>query len=226
MTAKSTIGGVFAAGLLAVANTHAADLYYSASGSGYHPWDDVSRWKIYNNGGFYNQLPTTNDNVWVNASTLAAENGSALTVTNGVSAECYSFKTGYQNYSGTAWFQLDGGSLTCTTDFVTGWNYPGLATLEGGTLYGEMGFYIGYSGTNATGTVTNNGATVDFDMVYLGYNAGTCGTLVQNGGSITGRTTVAVGRAGQGSGTLNGGSLVGGTLYIGNSAGGGRHVYQ
>jgi hypothetical protein len=214
------MGSVLAAGLLAVANTQAAELYYSATGPGYYSWDVASAWMIYGGGGAVGRLPTTGDTVRINATSPRAEDGHALTVTNGVFAECATFTSGYQNYPGTAWFRLDGGSLTCTANFATGQKYPGLATLESGTLYGGGSFYIG-SEAGGSGTVTNNGVEVNFNAVYLGRAANSYGRLVQNGGSITGRTEVFIGDVNQGLAVLNGGTLrTAGDLRIGNSAGG------
>jgi hypothetical protein len=205
---------------MAFAGAHAEELYYSATGPGYYSWDVASAWMIYGGGGPVGRLPTTNDNVRINATSPKAENGNALTVTNGVFAECNLFASGYQNYAGTAWFRLDGGSLTCRTFFATGQKFPGLATLESGSLYGGTGFYIGLE-SGGTGAVTNNGADVNFNAVYLGRVANSYGSLVQNGGSITGRTEVFIGDAGPGLAVLNGGALVAaGNLNIGNAAGG------
>ncbi|MBP7638619.1 MAG: hypothetical protein KBA18_12140, partial [Kiritimatiellae bacterium] len=114
MTVKTSAKLSFAALLLAAACAQAEELYYSATGPGYYPWDHVPGWVIYNSGGtLYGQLPGTNDNVRINATAPKAEDGHALTVTNGVFAECNMFAAGDQNYPGTAWFRLDGGNLTC-----------------------------------------------------------------------------------------------------------------
>lgn len=199
----------------------AEELFYSETGSGYYPWDNVAGWIIYNSGGTpYGKLPTTNDNVRINATSTKAEDGHALTVTNGVLAECAMFATGDQNYPGTAWFRLDGGSLTCATHFVTGRYYPGLATLESGTVSGGGDFYVG-SQIGAFGTVTNNGAAINFSNVLLANNTATSSCVfVQNGGSLTGRADVIVGYLGKALAEFNGGSLyIGRTCFVGRVAG-------
>jgi hypothetical protein len=212
---------MLATGLLLAANVRAEELFYSATGPGYYPWDDAAGWIIYNSGSTpYGQLPTINDNVRINAATLAAENGNALTITNGVFAECNMFAAGDQNYPSTAWFRLDGGSLTCLTHFVTGRFYPGLATLESGSLYGGGTFYI-CSQAGSTGIVTNNGATVDFNLISFGHGTNTVGAYVQNGGRVTSRSEILIGNAGRGAATLNGGTFgARANLVIGNAAGG------
>lgn len=221
MKEKSMIGSVLAAGFMAVATAQAEELYYSATGPGYYSWDVVSSWIIYNSGGTpYGQLPTTNDNVRINATSPKAEDGHALAVTNGVFAECNMFAAGDQNYPGTAWFRLDGGSLTCATHFITGRYYPGLSTLESGTVYGGGDFYIG-SQVGAFGTVTNNGATVNLNNFILANNTATSScVLVQNGGSLTGRTDVTIGYRGSARAEVNGGTLyIGRTGFVGRVSG-------
>jgi len=211
----------FAVLVVVATSVSAEELFYSATGSGYYPWDHVAGWIIYNSGGTsYGKLPTTNDNVRINATSTKAEDGHALTVTNGVFAECSMFATGDQNYPGTAWFRLDGGSLTCATHFVTGRYYPGLATLESGTVSGGGDFYVG-SQAGAFGTVTNNGAAINFNNVLLANSTATSScVLVQNGGGLTGRTDVTVGYRGKALAEFNGGSLyIGRTCFVGRVAG-------
>ncbi len=218
MTTKLTKCCIIVFILSTLISAQAADLYYSASGSGYYPWDNVSGWIRYavSGGGAYGQLPTTNDNVFISATTPKAENGNAITVTNGVFAECDTFASGYGNYIDTAWFRLDGGSLTCRTDFVTGRSYPGLTTLESGNLYNGANFIIGYY-SGSSGTVSNNSSSVYSKGPFVaGYNSGSSGTLVLNGGSITGADYAAIGRAGDGLAELNTGTVhIAGNLYMG-----------
>jgi len=221
MTVKTSVKLGFAALLLATAHTQAVDLFYSATGPGYYPWDYVPGWIIYQSGSTpYNQLPTINDDVLINATAPRAEDGHALTVTNGVFAECNRFVAGYQNYPGTAWFRLDGGSLTCASHFVVGRQYPGLATLESGSLYSASNLYVSSQG--GVGVMTNNGATVEAGSLFVANNvAPACSVLVQNGGSLNLRSNVIVGEAGQGMAVLNGGSLdITENFYIGNVSGG------
>ena len=217
--ARSGVG--FAAAVLAAANVSAEELYYTATGPGYYPWDYVAGWIIYNSGGTaYCKAPTTNDHVRINATAPRAEDGHALTVTNGVFAECAMFAAGDQNYPGTAWFRLDGGSLTCATHFVAGRYYPGLATLESGSLYGGGDFFVG-SQTGAFGAVTNNGAAVHFNNVVLAaYTATSSCVFVQGGGCVTARTDVTVGYRGNALAELNAGVLsVGRTCFVGRATG-------
>ncbi len=223
MNAKNMTKAALAAVAVIGLNAQAEELYYSASGPGYYPWDNVAGWIIYNSGATpYGQLPTTNDNVRINATAPKAENGNALTVTNGVFAECNLFAAGDQNYPGTAWFRLDGGSLTCASHFITGRYYPGLATLESGTLFCMSGgnFYIG-SQSGGYGTVTNNGATVEADQIVLALQtAASPSVLVHNGGSVTGRTEMTLGYRGDARMVFNGGTMfAGGTCYVGRVAG-------
>ncbi len=195
MKVKATIDGILVAGFLIGTHVKAADLYYSATGSGYYSWDVASAWMIYGGGGPVGRLPGTNDEVRINATSPRAEDGHALTVTNGVFAECNTFASGYQNYPGTAWFRLDGGSLTCRTDFITGQNYPGLATLESGSLCVGTGFYVGYA-SGGKGVVTNTGAAVTAANISMGYVAGSSGRLVHGGGSLNTEGLLNVGRNG------------------------------
>ena len=223
MTVKTSAKFGFATLLLAVAHAQAEDLYYSATGPGYYPWDHVPGWIIYNSGGTpYGQLPGTNDNVRINATAPRAEDGHALTVTNGVFAECNMFAAGDQNYPGTAWFRLDGGSLTCASHFVIGRYYPGLATLESGSLYCEQGgnFYIG-SMSGGFGTVTNNGATVDVDQLIIANNtAPSRSVLVHNNGNLMLRTDATIGyRSGALAVIHDGGVSIGGTCTVGRASG-------
>ena len=223
MTVKTSAKLGFAALLLAAVHAQAEDLFYSATGPGYYPWDNVAGWIIYNSGNTpYGQLPGTNDNVRINATAPKAENGNALTVTNGVFAECKLFAAGDQNYPGTAWFRLDGGSLTCASHFVIGRYYPGLATLESGSLYCEQGgnCYIG-SMTGGYGTVTNNGATVDVDQLIIANNtAPSRSVLVHNNGNLMLRTDATIGYQGNALAEINGGSFyVGRTCSVGRAAG-------
>ncbi|HRT28723.1 MAG TPA: hypothetical protein P5527_02925 [Kiritimatiellia bacterium] len=223
MTVKTSVKLGFAALLLAVAHTQAVDLFYSATGPGYYPWDYVPGWIIYQSGSTpYNQLPTANDDVLINATAPKAENGNALTVTNGVFAECNMFAAGYQNYPGTAWFRLDGGSLTCASHFVVGRYYPGLATLESGALYSAANLYVSSQG--GVGVMTNNGATVEAGSLFVANNiAPACSVLVQNSGSLTLRSDAFIGhrRGCEGMAILNGGSLdITGEFRIGNDSNG------
>ncbi len=208
MTVKVATGRLFVAGLLAVVSTQAADLFYSSTDSGNLSWDIEPCWIIYNSGSqHYNALPTTNDNVMINATTPKAENGNSLTVTNGVFAECNYFASGHQNFAGTAWFRLDGGSLTCRTHFVTGEAYPGLSTLESGNLYGGGDFSIGNL-SGGYGTVTNNGATVNCDNFILANDtAASPSALVQTNGSLTSRGIWYVGYRGDALMEIHGGSV-------------------
>jgi hypothetical protein len=217
---RKTVCALLTAGLFAALAAPAEELFYSNTGPGYYSWDVVDAWIIYNTGNTpYGQLPTSNDNVRINATAPKAENGNALTVTNGVFAECAMFAAGDQNYDGTAWFRLDGGSLTCNTHFVIGRYYPGLATLESGTLYGKGEFYIG-SQPGSSGTVTNNGATVNCNNFIWANYAATPAALVQNGGSMTGRVDVTIGNSGEAAATFNGGVLsIGRTCYVGRATG-------
>ena len=223
MTVKTSAKLSFAALLLAAACAQAEELYYSATGPGYYPWDHVPGWVIYNSGGtLYGQLPGTNDNVRINATAPKAENGNALTVTNGVFAECNMFAAGDQNYPGTAWFRLDGGSLTCASHFVIGRYYPGLATLESGSLYCEQGgnFYIG-SMTGGYGTVTNNGATVDAaQLIIANSTAPSRSVLVHNHGNLMLRTDATIGYRSAALAEINGGGVsISGTCTVGRASG-------
>ena len=223
MTMKSTmISGILVSGFLMVSNAWSEDLFYSATVTGpeYFSWDHVDGWVVYNSSGrLHGLLPTTNDNVRINATTPTAEKGNALTVTNGVFAECNMFAAGDQNYPGTAWFRLDGGSLTCNTHFVVGRYYPGLATLESGTLYGKGDFYIG-SQSGSSGTVTNNGTTINLNNIIFANYAATLAEFAQNGGITTGRMDVTIGNRGAAMATVNGGILSADkTCYVGREAG-------
>jgi len=222
MTIKSIMHSVVMLALFTVINAQAADLYYSDSGPGYYPWNNVDGWIIYNSGGtHYDHLPTTNDNVMINATTPKAENGNALSITNNVFAECNYFASGHQNYNGTAWLRLDGGSLTCQTSFVTGEGYPGLTTLESGNLYGGGTFYVG-SMSGGYGTVSNNGATVNFNsFVLANYTAALPSTLVQTNGSMISRGAWNIGYRGEALAEINGGTVSSaGNFYLGNLSGG------
>ena len=222
MTMKSTmISGILVSGFLMVSNAWSEELFYSApvTGPEYFSWDHVDGWVVYNSSGrLHGQLPTTNDNVRINATTPTAEKGNALTVTNGVFAECALFTSGYQSYAGSAWFRLDGGSLTSQTYFATGQKFTGLTTLVSGTLYGGGDFYAGYE-AGGYGTVTNDDAEVNFASVKLGNAANSYGAYVQNGGSITSRNEIIVGRVSRATATLNGGTFGARTdLIVGHAA--------
>jgi hypothetical protein len=177
-----------AAGLSAVTNRLASDLYFSSGGDGYAAWATVGNWRVYqrSGGGFSGRLPGNNDTVRINAATLAAENGAALVIGDGVSAACGSFASGYKDYPGTACLRLEGGALTSRTTTVIGMYYPGLAILESGSLYSGTDFYIGGYGDTASGrgVVTNNGATVSALRLHVGHEADTFGRLVHNGGIL------------------------------------------
>ncbi len=226
MTTKLTKCCIIVFVLSALISAQAADLYYSASGPGYYPWDNVSGWIRYavSGGGAYGQLPTTNDNVLISATTPKAENGNAITVTNGVFAECNIFASGQNNHSGTAWFRLDGGSLTCNAHFFSGRFYPGLATLESGILYCAENFYVSSAG--GRGTVTNNGATVEAQELRMStQSVASPSVLVQNNGSLTSRGLSTIGEKGDALVVLNGGTLACGyALYIGGVSGSGYGV--
>jgi hypothetical protein len=176
------------AGTLAVTATQASELYYSASGGGHDPWGAVESWRVYQSsgGGPAGHVPTRGNAVRINAATLAAENGNALVIGDGVNAECGSFASGYHDYPGTANLRLAGGSLTSQTTTVIGMYYPGLATFESGSLYSGTDFYIGgYGGYNGRGVVTNNGARIDVLKLHVGHEKNTFGRLVHNGGSLS-----------------------------------------
>jgi hypothetical protein len=152
-------------------------------------------WYVYQSsgGGSACRLPEDDDTVRINAATLAAENGNALVIGEGVHAACGSFASGFKNYPGTASLRLEGGALTSRTTTVIGMYYPGLAVLESGSLYSGTDFYIGGYGDsgnyNACGIVTNNGAVIDALRLHVGHEAGTFGRLVHNGGNLDCRAT-------------------------------------
>lgn len=203
------------------------EVYYSGSGGGYYSWDIVANWNLYSSsgGGKLNRLPGLNEIVRVSANTLAAEDGNALCVTNGVDAECVTFANGYGSVPGkTAWFRLDGGTLACASDFIIGQRYPGLATLESGTITGGGAFILGDEDTgNSIGTVTNNGATLTFGDAQMGdYSASSPSTYVQNGGSLSLQGNATVGDSGDAMMVVNGGDVTGAqtnTLYFGSLTG-------
>jgi hypothetical protein len=202
------------------------EVYYSNPSAGYGSWDVVDNWGIYqtSGGGELGRLPGEGEYVKVSAYTLAAEDGKALCVTNGVDAICHSFVSGRDAVANkTAWFRLDGGNLACLNNFLIGYNGNGLATLESGTLSNEWDsgtFYIS-SSSGGSGTVTNNGAEVNFGKIIVGRAANGQGTYVQNGGSITGRTDIYIGDISHGSVVLNGGTVGANSHFrIGNAAGG------
>jgi hypothetical protein len=176
-----------AAGAPAVTNALATDLYFSAGGSGPAAWDAAENWRVYQSagGGFAGRLPSGADTVRVNAATLAAENGDALVITNGVNAACDSFASGFKDYPGTACLRLEGGTLTSRTSTVIGMNYPGLAVLESGELSCGTDLCIGgYGNPAGWGVVTNNGAAVTALRLHMGHEANTFGRLVHRGGSL------------------------------------------
>ena len=72
------------------------EVYYSNPSAGYGSWDVVDNWGIYqtSGGGELGRLPGEGEYVKVSAYTLAAEDGKALCVTNGVDAICHSFVSG------------------------------------------------------------------------------------------------------------------------------------
>ncbi|MFO7936574.1 MAG: hypothetical protein R6V06_03090 [Kiritimatiellia bacterium] len=215
MITKAIISSAVMFALSMFMNVQAEDLYFSASDPGYAYWDDVSGWKIYNTGGqLYGQLPAEDDNAFVNAATLAAEDGKALCVTSGVSAVCNTLATGDSYYDGTAYFRLEGGSVTCNTHFVTSRSYPGLSVLESGNVYVGDHCYIGSSydydnDVGSSGTLTNNGATVScYILMMANYtNQLSPSVLVQNGGKISTRYRWYVGEHGEAMMEVNGGSI-------------------
>ena len=159
------------------------DLFYSAGG-GRCGWEIGTNWFAYGGGGLVGRLPGSNDTVTINAATLAAEEGQALSVGEGVRAECLSFASGYLNYPGTACLRLEGGSLTSRTTTVIGMNVPGLALLESGSLSSGTDLFIGGYGPGGRGVVTNTGATVSALRLHVGHEAGTFGRLVHRGGRL------------------------------------------
>ena len=78
------------------ANAQDREVYYSNPSAGYGSWDVVDNWGIYqtSGGGELGRLPGEGEYVKVSAYTLAAEDGKALCVTNGVDAICHSFVSG------------------------------------------------------------------------------------------------------------------------------------
>lgn len=202
------------------------EVFYSNPSAGYRSWDVVANWKIYSSfgGGDLNRLPGVEEYVKVSANTLAAENGSALCVTNGVDAICHSFASGQNYFEGkTTWFRLDGGNLTCMNNFIIGMNYNGLATLESGILSNvwESGAFYSSASGGGSGMVTNNGAQVNFKKVIVGRAANGQGTYVQNGGSVMGRDDIYIGDTSRGLALLHGGTVDAARYFhIGNAAGG------
>ncbi|HPO38183.1 MAG TPA: hypothetical protein PL176_09255, partial [Kiritimatiellia bacterium] len=179
---KMTLAAAAVIGTAAL-KTSGAEVYYSGQ-AGTNPWETVSRWNIYGGGGPLGYLPTLNDTVRINASSLSAEAGRALEINSGVQAKAYEFTCGYQNFAGSAHLKLNGGSLTSSTDIVIGENYRGLATLESGTIYCGNNFVVGENGPSGYGTVTNTAATIDVIRTRVGYTAGSYGKLVHNGGEL------------------------------------------
>jgi ferric-dicitrate binding protein FerR (iron transport regulator) len=186
---KATLAGcsLQTAGMAAVTNAQASDLYFSADGSGRAAWDTVEDWRVYQSagGGVSGRLPSSNDTVRINAATLAAEDGAALVITNGVNAACDSFASGYKDYPGTACLRLEGGTLTSRTTTVIGMYYPGLAVLEGGALHSGTDFYIGgYGSPGGWGVVTNSGAAITALRLHVGHGVNTFGRLAHTGGVL------------------------------------------
>ena len=179
--------GLLPIGMSTVTNELATDLYFSASGSGYAAWDAGENWRVYQGagGGVSGRLPSGADTVRINAATLAAEQGSALVITNGINAICDSFASGYKGYPGTVCLRMEGGSLKSRTAAVIGMNYPALAILESGELSCGIDLYIGgYGNPAGHGIVTNNGATITALRLHMGHEANTFGRLVHRGGTL------------------------------------------
>ena len=170
----------------AILNTSGSQVYYSGQ-AGANPWETVDRWNKYmaDGGGPLGWVPTLNDTVLINASTLSAEAGRALEINSGVNAEALKFACGYQNFAGSAHLKLNGGTLTSSTDVVIGQYYRGLATLESGRIYCSQNFIVGENGPSGYGTVTNTAATIDAIRMRLGYTSGSYGKLVHLGGALT-----------------------------------------
>ena len=74
-------------------------------------------------------------------------------------------------------------------------------------------------GDTGTGTVTQDGGTVQTDVLTLGAQAGSSGTYDLNGGESTVNGAMTVGDGGTGTFTQSGGTATAGSLFLGQQAG-------
>ena len=140
----------------------------------------------------------------------------------------------YIGYDGTATLDIhNGGQVTNGTDFI-GYNTGshGAVTVSGANglvpskWLNNNGFYVGYSGTG-TLDITDGGQLQTSSGGYIGYNAGSTGTVTVRGtGSAwNSSTTVDIGYIGNGQLTVESGAIVfTPSLIVGDLANGSLNV--
>ncbi len=158
---------------------------------------------------------------------------SGATGTYSLSSGSCSSDIQYVGYSGTGSFSQSGGTNTIYNLYL-GYNTTSQGTYElsGSGTFNFLNRYVGYSGT---GKFTQSGGTISGQPnegdLYVGYNAGSCGTYELTGTGVIGPNYnyyEYVGYSGAGTFTHSGGSNTlasSGCLYLGYSTTG-TGVYQ
>lgn len=176
-----------------------------------------------------NGSPSSSDDLTVNSgspattSIVGTSNGGSITFNT--SSATGSFWTLYAGNTGTGTLDIKNGADVTSRSSYIGYNSgsTGTATVDGSGSTWDTGGYSLFAGYDGTGTLDiKNGADVTTSAGFIGYAAGSVGTVTVDGsGSTWIGATLYAGYTGTGTLNITGGAdVTSGVSYIGRNTGG------